>query len=107
MTPTEALQVAITRAGSKAALCRMLTEHMPAREKPVVGANLYMWLKNGTPADYCPVIEKVTGVRCEDLRPGTDWAQVRNGGNSPLTAEPALATVKKRPWFDWKTLFHG
>lgn len=91
MTPTEALQEAINRVGAKAELCRLITAGMPGREKPVVGANLYGWLKNGTPADYCPVIEKITGVRCEDLRPGTDWSQLRHGASAAtsVAAEPA------------------
>ena len=84
MTPTEALQEAINRVGAKAELCRLITAGMPGREKPVVGANLYGWLKNGTPADYCPVIEKITGVRCEDLRPGTDWSARQQRDGIPL-----------------------
>ena len=91
MTPTEALQEAITRAGSQAELCRLITANMPARDKPVVGANIYNWLKNGTPADYCPIIEKVTGVQCEHLRPSTDWAQIRGSAPTTIAPEPAGA----------------
>lgn len=98
MTPTEALQEAINRVGAKAELCRLITAGMPGREKPVVGANLYGWLKNGTPADYCPVIEKITGVRCEDLRPGTDWSarQQRHnfrGGGTRRELNPTQGSV--------------
>ena len=34
------------------------------------------------PADHCPTIERITGVRCEALRPDVDWAVLRR------TAEP-------------------
>lgn len=36
------------------------------------------WRINGVPAKYCPDIEVVTGVACEDLCPGTNWAAIRN-----------------------------
>jgi DNA-binding transcriptional regulator YdaS (Cro superfamily) len=36
------------------------------------------WLINGVPAEYCPTIEKLTGVRCEDLNDRVDWAYVRS-----------------------------
>lgn len=35
------------------------------------------WLVNGVPAEHCPTIEKLTGVRCEDLNEKVDWAFVR------------------------------
>lgn len=36
------------------------------------------WLVNGVPAEYCPPIEKLTGVRCEDLNDKVDWAFIRS-----------------------------
>ena len=30
------------------------------------------------PAEYCPRIEALTGVRCEDLRPDVQWSVLRN-----------------------------
>lgn len=36
------------------------------------------WLKNGVPAEYCPPIEKLTGIRCEALNSKVDWTYVRN-----------------------------
>jgi DNA-binding transcriptional regulator YdaS (Cro superfamily) len=30
-----------------------------------------------TPAEYCPLIERATGVRCEELRPDVEWSVVR------------------------------
>lgn len=43
--------------------------------------NIYQWTLPGrkVPAEYCPVIERLTDrqVRCEDLRPDMDWAFIR------------------------------
>jgi len=36
------------------------------------------WLINGVPAEYCPLIEKLTGERCEDLNSKVDWAFIRS-----------------------------
>lgn len=29
------------------------------------------------PAEYCPDIEAITGVRCEELRPDVNWSVLR------------------------------
>ena len=37
-----------------------------------------MWvIRKKTPAEYCPAIEKATGVLCEKLRPDIDWEFLR------------------------------
>ena len=36
------------------------------------------------PAEQCPNIEALTGVRCEDLRPDVNWAVLRA---APVTTE--------------------
>jgi DNA-binding transcriptional regulator YdaS (Cro superfamily) len=38
------------------------------------------WALNGVPAEWCPVIERVTRrkFRCEELRPDVEWEVVRN-----------------------------
>lgn len=37
-----------------------------------------MWRKRGSvPAEYCPAIERETGVRCERLRRSVDWDYLR------------------------------
>ncbi len=37
------------------------------------------WKKrNEVSAEYCPQIEKITGVRCELLCPSVEWSVVRN-----------------------------
>jgi DNA-binding transcriptional regulator YdaS (Cro superfamily) len=37
-----------------------------------------MWRqRNNVPAEYCPAIERETGVRCEALRPDVPWGVLR------------------------------
>ena len=38
--------------------------------------------RNRVPAERCPDIERMTGVRCEDLRPDVDWAFLRGTSKS-------------------------
>lgn len=35
------------------------------------------WKTRGTPAEMCPAIEGLTGVRCEVLRPDVQWHVLR------------------------------
>ena len=47
-----------------------------------VGVNyqvVQQWRANGVPAEYCPVIERLTAgqVRCEELNSRVDWSYVR------------------------------
>jgi len=40
------------------------------------------WIRNQVPAEYCPLIEKVTAskgepIRCEQLRPDVAWGVLR------------------------------
>lgn len=35
------------------------------------------WKKRGIPAEHCPDIEALTGIKCEVLRPGVNWAVLR------------------------------
>jgi DNA-binding transcriptional regulator YdaS (Cro superfamily) len=35
------------------------------------------WLRNRVPAEHCPVIERITGVICEELRPDVEWSVLR------------------------------
>lgn len=34
-------------------------------------------VRGSVPAEYCPLIERATGVRCEELRPDVEWSVVR------------------------------
>ena len=40
---------------------------------------VYLWCKpeNVVPAEYCPLIESLTGVMCEELRPDVMWSVLR------------------------------
>ena len=40
-------------------------------------AVIYQWGKTRVPAEQCPNIERLTGVRCEDLRPDVAWSVLR------------------------------
>jgi DNA-binding transcriptional regulator YdaS (Cro superfamily) len=55
-----------------------------------------MWKsRKKVPAEYCPAIERETGVRCEDLRPDVAWHVLRGtaapAGEAEQTAIPANA----------------
>lgn len=48
------------------------------------------WKRTGSiPADYCPTIERTTGIACERLRPSVDWAFLR--GTRPTPQETTHA----------------
>lgn len=47
------------------------------------------WFLTRVPADYCPRIERVTGVRCEELRPDVEWGVLR--GDSTTRKQPQAA----------------
>jgi DNA-binding transcriptional regulator YdaS (Cro superfamily) len=38
---------------------------------------VYQWGRTRVPAEYCPRIEELFGVRCEDLRPDINWSVLR------------------------------
>lgn len=40
-------------------------------------AVIQQWRLNRVPAEHCPDIEKLTGVKCEKLRPDVNWAVLR------------------------------
>ncbi len=53
-------------------------------------ATVYQWTKTRVPAERCPQIEELTGVRCEDLRPDVRWSILRNTQELPQAqAKPA------------------
>lgn len=67
---SEALDQAIAIAGGISALYRALglSGH----------AVIQQWKRNRVPAEKCPDIEALTGIKCEDLRPDVNWAVLRN-----------------------------
>lgn len=66
----QALDEAIQKAGGVGALAtRIGLEY---------GSTVSNWKARGrVPAEYCPAIERETGVRCERLCRGPDWAFLR------------------------------
>jgi hypothetical protein len=75
MTPEQALDKAVSHPDIKT------MEGLGERLNVSKGA-VSQWKLPGrrVPAEHCPVIERMTNgeVRCEDLRPDVDWAQLRN-----------------------------
>lgn len=69
-TAKSALNSAITAAGGISAFAKSLnlSSHAVAQQ----------WRLNQVPANHCPDIEALTGVRCEELRPDVNWAVLRN-----------------------------
>lgn len=48
-------------------------------------ASISRWKKERVPAEFCPEIERLTGVRCEELRSDVNWAVLR----TPSSVAPA------------------
>ena len=73
----ESLDEAIHKAGG-------LSQFVRAIRAPSTHA-VKSWKRlNSIPADYCPAIERATGVACERLRPSVDWGVLR--GTTPKEA---------------------
>lgn len=74
-TPETPIDRAIRIADGMTALMRKLNE----RGHDIKGhATIYQWRQTArVPAEYCPDIEVVTGVRCEELRPDVNWSVLR------------------------------
>ena len=66
----EALEEAILKAGG-------MDFFVASINAPSVNAVKAWKRTNSIPADYCPEIERVTGVVCERLRPSVDWKVLR------------------------------
>ena len=71
----DALQKAVDEAGGQTALAASIGRGLKQ-------SHVWAWLNSKNPdqmppAEYCPAIEKATGVRCEDLRPDIEWAVLR------------------------------
>jgi DNA-binding transcriptional regulator YdaS (Cro superfamily) len=76
-----ALDTAIERAGGVTALARGLG----MKSYAVV----QQWRLNRVPAEHCPLIEALTGVRCEELRPDVRWDVLRVQLPEPATEHRA------------------
>lgn len=64
----------ITTAIKAAGGLQAFTEAVSAPSTHAVKA----WFQTRVPAEYCPRIERITGVRCEDLRPDVEWGVLRS-----------------------------
>lgn len=84
------LERAIRLATGMTALARKLNE----RGHDIKGhATVFQWKKTRVPSDYCPDIEAITGVPCEELRPDVNWAVLRTApapSERGATSEPPL-----------------
>jgi len=67
-TPQEALERACAKVGNQSELARLL-----GRKKAAVSR----WKTERVPAEVCPDIERLTGIRCEELRPDIAWDVLR------------------------------
>jgi DNA-binding transcriptional regulator YdaS (Cro superfamily) len=65
-----ALRAAIKKAGGLNQLAALIG----GKTKSQTVAN---WVSRGTPMERCALIQRLTGVRCEDLRPDLDWTALR------------------------------
>jgi DNA-binding transcriptional regulator YdaS (Cro superfamily) len=79
-TPVDALNRAISAVKTQSALAAGLTAASKARGgEEVTAARIWNWVNRDkkAPAEFCPDIEDLTGVRCEDLAPDVNWAVLR------------------------------
>lgn len=65
---TESIEAAAKKLGSQAALAKLLN---------VTRGAVTQWKSSVVPAKHCPVIERHTGIPCENLNPNIDWSVTR------------------------------
>lgn len=68
-----ALERACEAAHGSSRLAELLTE----RGWKVSKASVSRWKRERVPAEYCPDIEELTAVPCEELRPDIKWGVLR------------------------------
>jgi DNA-binding transcriptional regulator YdaS (Cro superfamily) len=94
-TPVEALERAVSLAGGQSAFAMAITKRRARSggdtSGPVSQARIWNWLNRDkkVPAEFCPDIEALWGIACEELAPAVDWAVVRRRTpeNSTVGAE--------------------
>lgn len=70
-----ALNAAIAKADGQRKFADMLAK---ASGLPVTQQAVSLWVKSGkVPSDWCPWIEKLFAVTCEELRPDVAWHVLR------------------------------
>lgn len=77
ITPVDALKQAVDFSGGQSSFASKLASRR--NDGGVSQAQVWNWINrgNGAPATYCPDIEALTGIKCELLRPDTNWAVLR------------------------------
>lgn len=68
---------AVEIAGGQSALARALSTE-PGKVKQ---GHVWAWMHRDRhpPAEHCPAIESLTGVRCQELRPDLVWTRDQSG----------------------------
>jgi DNA-binding transcriptional regulator YdaS (Cro superfamily) len=76
-TCVDFLNEAIAKVGPASAFAAKLTEIRNGEQ--ITAARVWNWVNRDkrAPAEFCPDIEALTGVPCEDLRPDVNWAVLR------------------------------
>jgi DNA-binding transcriptional regulator YdaS (Cro superfamily) len=64
---------ALDRACEAAKGSSRLAQLLTAKGRKVSKASISRWKKERVPAEACPDIEELTGIKCEDLRPDVHW----------------------------------
>lgn len=73
VTETSALELACAAAKGSSRLAQLLTQ----RGRPTSKASISRWKRERVPAEACPDIEELTGIKCEQLRPDVSWGVLR------------------------------
>jgi DNA-binding transcriptional regulator YdaS (Cro superfamily) len=72
-----------------------LAELLSARiGRPVAKSSVSQWKKGRVPAERCPDIEAITGIRCEELRPDVDWSVLRKQAKTGAARKPKNESEK-------------
>jgi DNA-binding transcriptional regulator YdaS (Cro superfamily) len=93
-TTVIALRGAIQLANGPSAFARALTDRIrPRGFAPITPAHVYNWINRDkkVPTEFCPDIEALWGVPCEDLRPDVAWSVIR--GSAVSQSEGARMSV--------------
>lgn len=70
-------KTALERACDAAHGSSRLAELLTACGRPTSKSSISRWKREQVPAAYCPDIEALTGVPCEELRPDVNWSVLR------------------------------
>jgi DNA-binding transcriptional regulator YdaS (Cro superfamily) len=76
ITPVSVIDSVLERANGCAALASDLTKRL---EQDISRTRVWNWINRDKrfPAEFCPSIEAITGITCEQLRPDVEWSVLR------------------------------